>query len=106
MASTGHSLMPAGLEQGLDPEGLRDLVALIQRQSADGDAMNGSGRSPARAGGRAGAGLALALLAVAWWMKRRLIAPESIDAAPLRPPVRAPPRARRSRSSSAGSRFG
>jgi putative heme-binding domain-containing protein len=30
MASTGRSLMPAGLEQGLDPQGLRDLVALIQ----------------------------------------------------------------------------
>ena len=38
MTSTGHSLMPAGLEQGLDAQGLRDLVALIQRGAADGDA--------------------------------------------------------------------
>jgi putative heme-binding domain-containing protein len=35
MASTGHSLMPAGLEQGLDPQALRDLIALIQAPSAD-----------------------------------------------------------------------
>jgi putative heme-binding domain-containing protein len=30
LTSTGHSLMPAGLEQGLDPQGVRDLVAFIQ----------------------------------------------------------------------------
>jgi putative membrane-bound dehydrogenase-like protein len=30
LGSTGHSLMPAGLEQGLDPQGVRDLVAFIQ----------------------------------------------------------------------------
>ncbi len=27
--------MPAGLEQGLDPQGLRDLIAFIQRRSSD-----------------------------------------------------------------------
>jgi putative heme-binding domain-containing protein len=30
LRSTGHSLMPAGLEQGLDPQGVRDVVAFIQ----------------------------------------------------------------------------
>ncbi|HEX2464623.1 MAG TPA: HEAT repeat domain-containing protein, partial [Thermoanaerobaculia bacterium] len=35
-ASTGHSLMPAGLEQGLDPQALRDLIALIHQPTASG----------------------------------------------------------------------
>jgi putative heme-binding domain-containing protein len=34
LASTGRSLMPAGLEQGLDPQALRDLVAFIQGGAA------------------------------------------------------------------------
>jgi putative heme-binding domain-containing protein len=34
MASTGHSLMPTGLEQGVDAQDLRDLVAFIQEGGA------------------------------------------------------------------------
>ena len=89
MASTGHSLMPAGLEQGLDPQALRDLIALIQATPPGRRrAMNGTGAlARARRWVERALVLALALLAVAWYMKQRPIAPEAIDAALLRPPV-------------------
>jgi putative heme-binding domain-containing protein len=37
MTSTGRSLMPAGMEQGLEPRDLRDLVAFIQSAPVDSD---------------------------------------------------------------------